>query len=94
VDQIRQQRDTEGARVNERLRQRRHRQDREAPRHRTDPRTRAKNRTIDEAMRMVVRVFVLLVVVVMYRVGGLYEQRVQVVMRVLVFAQHRPVSSP
>jgi hypothetical protein len=46
-------------------------------------------------MRMVVRVFVLVVVVVvMYRVGGLYEQRVQVVMRVLVFAQHRPVSSP
>jgi hypothetical protein len=33
----------------------------------------AENRAIDEAMRMLVRVFVLLVVVVMYRGGGLYE---------------------
>jgi type IV secretory pathway VirB10-like protein len=73
VDQIREQRNAERARVDERLRDSGDGKDRQAPRHRADPGTGAENRAIDEAMRMVVRVFVLLVVVGMYRGGGLDE---------------------
>ena len=61
MNQIRQQRDTQRARVNERLRERRDREDRQTPRHGTDTSTGAKNRTIDQPVRVAVPIRLVLV---------------------------------
>src|SRR5579884_1054304 len=50
MDQVGEQRDAERARVDERLRKRRDREDREAPRDGAEPGVRAQNRPIDQPM--------------------------------------------
>ncbi len=95
VDQVGEQRDAERARVDERLRDSGDRKDRQAPRDSADAGARAKDRPIDEPVRMIVRTFLAPMLEAVRRSAPApHGQGVQTVVRVLVAAEHRPVSSP